>query len=121
MYKRQILEGEILRANGELDQAIEVLRAGGEVEDGLRYDEPEPLPFSIYTWLGDALNEAGRYEEAESAFRHELVKHPHNGWSLFGLEQALRAQGKDAEADEVHYEFQEAWARSDTYLRGPIF
>ncbi len=116
-----ILEGEILRANGELEQAIEVLRAGGEIEDGLRYDEPEPLPFSIYTWLGDALNEAGRYEDAENAFQHELRKHPHNGWSLYGLEHALRAQGKTAEADQVNAEFREAWARSDTYLRGPIF
>ena len=118
---KSILEGEILRANGELDRAIAVMREGGEIEDGLRYDEPEPLPFSVYTWLGDALNEAGRHAEAEEAFRHELYKHPHNGWSLFGLEHALRAQGKDAEADEVHEEFLEAWARSDTYLRSPIF
>ncbi len=116
-----LLEGEILRANGELDRAIEVMRAGGEIEDGLRYDEPEPLNFSIWTWVGDALHEAGRYAEAEDAFRHELYKHPHNGWSLFGLERALRAQGKTAEADEVQAEFREAWARSDVYLRSPIF
>ncbi len=116
-----ILEGEILRANGDLEGAIEVLREGGEIEDGLRYDEPEPLPFSLYQWLGDALHEAGRYAEAEEAFRHELDKHPHNGWSLFGLERALRAQGNDAEAAKVHAWLLEAWARSDTYLRGPIF
>ena len=72
-------------------------------------------------WLGDALNEAGRHAEAEEAFRHELDKHPYNGWSLFGLERALRAQGRDAEADEVHEAFRLAWARSDTYIRSPIF
>jgi len=116
-----ILEGEILRANGEIEEAIEVLREGGEIEDGLRYDEPEPLNFSIYQWLGDALHEAGRYQEAEEAFRHELDKHPHNGWSLFGLERALRAQGKDAEAMEIHAEFEEAWARSDAYIRAPVY
>lgn len=116
-----MLEGEILRENGDLEGAIRVLREGGEIEDGLRYDEPEPLPFSIYTWLGDALNEAGRHAEAEAAFLHELDKHPHNGWSLFGLEEALRAQGKDAAAHEAHEDFLMAWARSDTYLRAPIF
>ncbi len=116
-----ILEAEILRESGDLDAAIRVLHDGGEIEDGLRYDEPEPLPFSIYTWLGDALNEAGRHAEAEEAFRHELDKHPYNGWSLFGLERALRAQGRDAEADEVHEAFRLAWARSDTYIRSPIF
>jgi len=118
---KAILEGEIRRANGELDRAIEVLREGGEIEDGLRYDEPEPLPFSVYTWLGDALHEAGRYAEAEDAFRHELYKHPHNGWSLFGLERALRAQGRNAEADEAAADFRDAWARSDAYIRSPIF
>lgn len=116
-----ILEGEILRANGDLDQAIAVLRDGGEIEDGLRYDEPEPLNFSVYQWLGDALHETGRYAEAEAAYRHELEKHPRNGWSLFGLERALRAQGKDGAALEVHADFQQAWARSDTYIRSPVF
>jgi hypothetical protein len=116
-----ILEGEILRANGDVEGAIRVLREGGEIEDGLRYDEPEPLNFSVHTWLGDALNEAGRHAEAAAAFRHELEDHPHNGWSLLGLEEALRAQGKDAEAAEVHKEFRDAWARSDTYIRAPIF
>ena len=116
-----ILEGEILRANGDVEGAIAVLERGGELEDGLRYDEPEPLNFSVYQWLGDALHESGRHAEAESAFRHELFKHPHNGWSLFGLERALREQGKDSEAEEVHVEFLAAWARADTYLRSPIF
>jgi len=116
-----ILEGEILRADGDLDGAIEILRQGGEIEDGLAYDEPEPLPFSIYTWLGDALNEAGRHAQAEEAFRHELSKHPHNGWSLLGLEQALRAQGEDAQADAVRDERRAAWAQADVYLRSPIF
>lgn len=116
-----VLEAELLRTNGALDEAIDVLRTGGEVEDDLRYDEPEPLNFSVYQWLGDALHEAGRYAEAEQAFRHELEKHPNNGWSLFGLERALRAQGRSARADQVHAAFEEAWARSDTYLRGPVF
>lgn len=116
-----ILEGEILRANGDVEGAISVLRAGGEIEDGLRYDEPEPLNISAYQWLGDALHEAGRHAESAEAFRHELVKHPRNGWSLFGLERALRAQGMHSEADEVHADFLAAWARSDTYLRAPIF
>jgi tetratricopeptide (TPR) repeat protein len=116
-----ILEGEILRANGEENRAIEVLREGGEIEDGLRYDEPEPLNLSVYQWLGNTLHEAGRHAEAEEAFRHELVKHPHNGWSLFGLERALRAQGKEADADRVHADFLDAWARADTYIRAPIF
>ena len=116
-----ILEGAILRANGEVDRAIEVLHDGAELEDELRYDEPEPLNFSVRHWLGDALNEAGRHAEAEAVFRAELEDHPNNGWSLFGLETALRAQGRTAQADEVREQFASAWARADAYIRAPIF
>ena len=116
-----ILEGEILRWEGDLDGAITVLQAGAELEDGLRYDEPEPLNFSVRHWLGDALLEAERYGEAEHVFELALEDHPHNGWSLFGLEEAVRAQGRDGEADDVHADLEQAWARSDTWIRGPIF
>ncbi|MDE0032028.1 MAG: tetratricopeptide repeat protein [Deltaproteobacteria bacterium] len=116
-----ILEGEILRQEGETDRAIEVLDAAIEREDGLRYDEPEPLNFSARHWLGDLLLELERYPEAERVFRAALEDHPMNGWSLFGLEAALRAQGQYSEAERVHKLFQSAWARSDTWITGPIF
>ncbi|MCY3677789.1 MAG: hypothetical protein OXH66_09415 [Gemmatimonadetes bacterium] len=116
-----ILEGEILRQEGEADKAIEVLEAAIKLEDGLRYDEPEPLNFSARHWLGDLLLELERYPEAERVLRAALEDHPMNGWSLFGLEAALRAQGKDEQAEEVHRLFQSAWARSDTWITGPIF
>ena len=116
-----ILEGEILRADDELEGAIALLEEAVEIEDGLSYSEPEPLGFSVRHWLGDALWEAGRHGDAVDVFRAELRDHPHNGWSLFGLERSLRALGMDHEADGVHEEFRKAWARSDTYIRSPIF
>ena len=116
-----ILEGEILRREGETDRAIEVLEAAILREDGLRYDEPEPLNFSARHWLGDLLLETERYPEAERVFRAALEDHPMNGWSLFGLEAALRAQGLDSKAEQVQELFQSAWARSDTWIKGPIF
>ena len=114
-----ILEGEIDRHNGHLDEGIAALRKAVERDDSLVYDEPEPLPFDARHWLGAALLEAERYDEAERVFRLELLDHPHNGWSLFGLQQALEAQGK---ADsEVGRDFDASWARSDTWIRGSRF
>jgi len=99
-----ILESEILRDEGEHERAIEVLERAIDVEDGLRYDEPEPLNFSARHWLGDHLLGLERYEEAEQVFQ-----------------AALRAQNRADEADAVQAQLNEAWARSDTWLRAAIF
>lgn len=114
-----ILEGEILRAEGDLDGAINAFQASASVEDAMEYDEPEPLPFAARHWLGAALLEAGRNAEAEAAYRAELADHPHNGWSLFGLKQALAAQGKSD--PEVDADFEQSWARSDVWIQSSRF
>ena len=116
-----ILEGEILRHEGDTDGAIRVLEEAITLEDGLRYDEPEPLNFSARHWLGNLLLEVERYEEAETVFEAALEDHPMNGWSLLGLEAALRAQDRTSEAGEVADLFREAWARSDTWITAPVF
>ncbi|MCH7563147.1 MAG: hypothetical protein IH968_04910 [Gemmatimonadetes bacterium] len=116
-----ILEAEIAVEDGRMQHAIEVLKRAVTVEDGLRYDEPEPLNFSARHWLGAVLLEAGRPAEAERVYRVALEDHPRNGWSLVGLEQSLRAQGRAGAADEVRAEFDAAWARADVWLRSSRF
>jgi tetratricopeptide (TPR) repeat protein len=114
-----ILEGELHREKGDLDGAIRSFTAAVAADDTLVYDEPEPLPFPARHWLGAALLEAKRYAEAERTYRDELADHPHNGWSLFGLQQALEAQGNSSA--EVDADLEASWARSDTWLRGSRF
>ena len=109
-----ILEGEILREEGDLEGAIAAFEKAIEIEDQMDYDEPEPLPFAARHWLGAALLEAGRYKEAETVYRDELADHPHNGWSLYGLKQALAAQGKSD--PDVDADFAQSWARSDLWI-----
>jgi tetratricopeptide (TPR) repeat protein len=118
-----ILKGEILRAQGQLNEAIAAFQRAVEIQDGLAYDEPEPLVFSPRHWLGAALLEAGRPADAERVYLAALDEHPHNGWSLFGLEQALRAQGpgRAADAAQAQERFKAAWVRSDTLLRASRF
>jgi len=116
-----ILEAEILREEGDLGAAIGLLEKAVEIEDGLRYDEPEPLNFSARHWLGAALLEAERPADAEGVYRAALADHPNNGWSLFGLERALRAQDRTDEADEVLRAFQKEWASADVWIRASRF
>jgi tetratricopeptide (TPR) repeat protein len=110
-----ILEGEILRKEGDLNGAIASFERAVKLEDELMYDEPEPLPFAARHWLGAALLEAKRFADAERVYREEIADHPHNGWSLFGLQQALTAQDKKDPA--VDKDFEESWARADAWIR----
>jgi len=114
-----LLEGEILRARGDLEGAIIAFRRAADLDDQQFYDEPEPIPYAARHWLGAALMEAERYAEAEREYRIELDDHPHNVWSLTGLKQALEAQGKlDA---SVEADFVSSTARLDVWIRASRF
>jgi tetratricopeptide (TPR) repeat protein len=114
-----ILDGEIERADGRRPEAIAAFERAVALDDALVIDDPEPLPFAARHWLGAALIEAGRFTDAERAYRADLSRHPHNGWSLVGLQQALRAQGKATR--EVDDDLRRSWARSDVTLRASRF
>jgi hypothetical protein len=60
-------------------------------------------------------------EAAERAYREDLDKYLENGWSLFGLQQALDAQGRVEEAADLHRRFEKAWARADFNLEASRF
>ena len=62
---------------------------------------------------------ATRFADAESVYRKDLEDHPHNGWSLLGLQQALEAQGKSDPA--VDQDLEASWSRSDTWIRASRF
>ena len=110
-----ILDGEIHREEKDLPGAIAAFERAVKLEDELIYDEPEPIPFAARHWLGAALIEAGRFADAERAYRQELKNHAHNGWSLLGLQQALAGQGKREAA--VDKDLTESWARADAWIR----
>ncbi|MBA3269411.1 MAG: hypothetical protein H0T71_02800 [Acidobacteria bacterium] len=114
-----ILEGEIARAAGDGPAAIAAFERAVTADDALEYDEPEPLPFPARHWLGAALLEAKRFAEAERVYTEDLKDHPHNGWSLSGLQQALKAQNKPTA--DVDKDFEGSWSRSDTWARASRF
>jgi len=115
----EILEGEILREEGDLDGAIAAFQKAAEWDDKQPYDEPEPIPYAARHWLGAALIEAERYAEAEKEYRTELADHPHNVWSLHGLMAALEHQGK-SDAD-VEKDYEESTARMDVWITSSRF
>jgi len=116
-----VAQGEIARASGRMEDAVAQLREAAAKEDQLGYDEPADWFVPVRHQLGAALLGAGQPREAEAAYREDLVQHPHNGWALFGLAQALRAQHKDVAAAAIDREFAAAWTKADVKLTGSTF
>jgi tetratricopeptide (TPR) repeat protein len=117
----EVLAGEIAARRKQYDDAIAHLARAVRLEDSLFYTEPEEWHYPSRQALGAVLLEAGRPREAETIYWEDLRKHTNNGWSLFGLAQALRAQGKNAEADAVQARFDKAWSRADVKLTASRF
>jgi predicted Zn-dependent protease len=115
------LAGHLALKKGQPDEAVSELMAAVKLEDDLPYMEP---PFSYIPMrhgLGAALLQAKRPPEAEQVYRDDLQRNPNNGWSLFGLAQALEAQGKTEAARETRRQFDQAWIRADVKLTSSRF
>ena len=115
------LLGEIAARRGALEEGLVHFREAMKIEDDQLYTEPPDWYYPIRHSLAAVLLRAGRALEAERLYREDLKRFPENGWSLFGLAQALRAQGKGAEAADVDARFTRAWAGADVTLAASRF
>lgn len=109
------LDARIAEAKGNPKAAIESWEKAVQAEDRLAYDEPPPW-HSTRESLGRVLLLDGQATEAEVVFRDDLSKNPRNPRSLFGLAQALKAQGREADAAWVQTQFEVAWRNADVTL-----
>lgn len=115
------LAGEIATRRGDLDTGITHFREAVTIEDAGLYFEPPKWYYPIRHSLGAALIQAGRHAEAETVYREDLRRFPENGWSLFGLAQALRGQGKQKDAAATDARFRKAWPNTDVTLTASRF
>ena len=116
-----MLGAEIAAARKQYDAAIAQLERAIRLEDGLVYTEPSEWHYPVRHALGAILLDAGRPAEAETVYWDDLRKNKDNGWALFGVVQALRAQGKTDQANIVEARFNRVWARADVKLTGSRF
>jgi tetratricopeptide (TPR) repeat protein len=113
----EVLAGELAAKQGDVDLAIARLHRAALLEDSLIYNEPPDWHVPVRQSLGAVLLDAGRPAEAESIYWQDLQQNSENGWSLFGLMQSLRAQGKNAQAVAVEARFEKAWRNADVTLK----
>jgi tetratricopeptide (TPR) repeat protein len=111
-----VLSAEIDASKGRFDAALLKLDQAVRLEDSLLYNEPPDWFLPVRHMQGAVLLEAGRPGEAEVVYWEDLRRNPGNGYSLFGLRQALLAQGDEATAMEMERRFKTAWAGADVSL-----
>ena len=112
----EVVAGELAALKGNFSLAAEHLRKAVAAEDNLVYTEPSAWHIPTRQNLGALLMKDKKYAEAEKIYREDLMVLRQNGWSLMGLYQSLKAQGKLEEAKVIKAEYDKAWADADIEL-----
>lgn len=104
-----VARSRIAQARGNLDQAIVELHKAREIEQVMPYMEPPHWYYPVSQSLGGRLLQAGRFDEAEAAFRAALAQAPNNGWSLYGITLVAERKGDKALAEAAKRDLERAW------------
>ncbi len=104
-----VLGAKIATARKDYAQAISLLTAAVAIQDTLKYGEPPDWFFPVRESLGGVLLINGDAAGAEKVFRADLERNPRNPRSLFGLQQALKAQNRNYDAGFVEAQFRDSW------------
>jgi len=119
---RLTLQADLAAASGRPVDALPALRQAFELEDSLAPDEPHLWLAPTRHALGAGLLAAGHATEAEQVFLQDLRHYPDNGWSLTGLLQAQRMQGRAADIiRSTSRRLQTAWRDADVPLAAARF
>ena len=112
-----VLGAKIAMAKHDVDGAVTMLQEAVVVQDTLKYGEPPDWFFPVRESLGAALLGKGDSAGAEKVFREDLDRNPRNPRSLYGLQQALKKQGRDYDAGFVEKQFNASWKGGAGSLR----
>lgn len=112
----RVLAGELAAARKDYPAAIAALQEGVALEDAHAYFEPPVWHHPVRQTLGAVQLAAGDAAAAEATYRQDLQINRENGWSLFGLAQALHAQKRADEAAAAEQRFAKAWEHADVKL-----
>jgi tetratricopeptide (TPR) repeat protein len=104
-----VLASAIAHSRGDNNSAIESLKQAVAAQDALNYSEPPAWYPPVRPMLGNLLLASNQAAEAEKTFREDLERNPRNGRALGGLRDALKAQGRQYEADQIDRQFRAAW------------
>ena len=117
---KSLLIGEVAYRSGDAAAAVLAFEEAVSLQDALPYTEPPFWYYPTRQSLGAALLASDRVAEAQAVFEADLEQYPMNGWSIFGLAEALRRQGDNTGAAEVTARFETVWQFADVSLKTSI-
>ena len=104
-----VLAAAIAHARHDEKNAVDSLNRAVAAEDALSYSEPPAWYPPVRPMLGRLLLAINRPADAEKVFRADLDRNPRDARALSGLRDALRAQNRQYEADQIDIQFRAAW------------
>ena len=108
------LRAAALSESGDTERALEVARRAAELAEEQAVPYGPPSTYKPPRELeGEILVDAGRPEEARTAFRRALRRTPRRARSLLGLARAAAASGHTAEAARAYAEVEAVWSRAE--------
>jgi Tfp pilus assembly protein PilF len=111
-----VLAAALARRDGDASAEIATLERAAGVQDREGYAEPPEFWWPVRESLGAADARAGRYGDAERAFRSVLEHDRDDPRALFGLARTLEREGRAAEAGPIDERFASAWRQADVQL-----
>ena len=117
---KSLLRGEMAYRSGDAANAVLAFEEAVSLQDALPYTEPPFWYYPTRQSLGAALLASNRLAEAQAVFEEDLEQYPMNGWSMFGLAEALRRQGDEMGAEKMTAHFETVWQFADVSLATSI-
>ena len=117
---KALLIGEMAYRSGDATSAVLAFEEAVALQDALPYTEPPFWYYPTRQSLGAALLASNRDAEAQAIFEEDLKQYPMNGWSMFGLAEALRRQGDEMGAEKMTARFETVWQFADVSLATSI-
>jgi tetratricopeptide (TPR) repeat protein len=116
-----ILNGAILFARNDRALAIQSFEKAVKLEDKLIYTEPKDWPIPSRQFLGAYLMKSGKPALAQKVYQEDLIYNPGNGWSLLGMYQSIKAQGKKQNLNNYDTKYKAAFAHADQIPTASVF
>jgi tetratricopeptide (TPR) repeat protein len=113
---RLVLDARLAWARDARAESLGLWMKAVAAADRVAYDEPPVWFYPMRESLGAVLLDTGRLADAERVFREDLVRHPRNPRSLFGLHESLLKQGRTEDAAWIKTAFDEVWKNADAPL-----